>query len=49
LATRQSKDSVEKEGGAGYALPAAFVAMHTGWGVGFWEQLLANKLKNKNS
>ena len=30
------------------ALPAAFVAMHAAWGIGFWEQLLRNYVDNGN-
>lgn len=45
LATKENLESVEGDA-ATYALPAAFVAMHVGWGVGFWEQLIANKIAN---
>lgn len=43
LATRKSRGSLSRDA-AGYALPAAFAAMHIGWGVGFWEQVIANRL-----
>ena len=46
LATRKSKDSLSSDA-AGYALPAAFAAMHISWGLGFWEQVIANKLDDR--
>ena len=46
FATKENLESVEGDA-ATYALPAAFVAMHVGWGVGFWEQLIANKATNR--
>ena len=48
LATRDSQQALDKDA-AGYALPAAFAAMHVGWGVGFWEQLISNKLAKRNA
>lgn len=47
LATRESREALDGDA-AGYALPAAFVAMHIGWGVGFWEQLISNKLAERS-
>ena len=29
------------------ALPAAFAAMHVGWGIGFWEQIFNNALEER--
>lgn len=29
------------------ALPAAFVAMHVAWGIGFWEQMIRNYLNDR--
>lgn len=34
-----------REPGAKAAVPAAFLAMHVGWGIGFWEGLLQNPRK----
>ena len=49
--TWASKENLDTlgEDGARYAVPGAFVAMHVGWGVGFWEQFLKNKLRSKAS
>ena len=48
LATKENRGSLD-EGAAPYALPAAFIAMHVGWGVGFWEQFISNKLANRKN
>ena len=41
-ATKRSEDALEVDAQRS-ALPVAFVAMHAGWGVGFWQQLIKNR------
>ena len=46
VATRRTWAHVEP-GADRASVPAAFVAMHAAWGIGFWEQLLRNALNER--
>ena len=43
FATARAMPTLDARASRG-ALPAAFAAMHIGWGVGFWEQIIRNAL-----
>jgi succinoglycan biosynthesis protein ExoA len=42
VATKKSEDALAADADRS-ALPAAFVAMHVGWGLGFWQQVIKNR------
>ncbi len=47
LATTRAIDELPQDASRA-ALPAAFVAMHSAWGIGFWEQSIRNYLAERD-